>query len=236
VTVKRAILIAAGRGKRLGAHTDDIPKGMVAVGDHPILGWQWRALAAAGIEELIVIRGYRADVMTHFVTHQLAPAAPNSGEARSPRVLAFVDNHEWQSNNVLLSLACALHFLDEATVILYSDIIFTPKVALAAVQSPHDIGLVIDRDFRSIYVGRTEHPLDEGEVSDLHSDGSVKRVGKRALAPADAVGEFIGLVKLSKCSPNVCASAWPSIKANRISHISERRRFATATSPTFCRT
>jgi choline kinase len=55
---------------------------------------------------------------------------------------------------------------------------------------------VIDREFRTIYEGRTEHPLEEGEVSDLMPDGSVARVGKRALAPADAVGEYIGLTKL----------------------------------------
>ena len=189
--VKRAILIAAGRGKRLGPHTEAIPKGMVPVGDHPIIGWQWRALASAGIEDLVVIRGYHADVMTEFISHRLGAAAT------PPRSLQFFDNHEWATNNVLLSLACARAALDTATLILYSDIIFTPAVAQAAVASPHDIGLVIDRDFRSIYVGRTEHPLDEGEVADLSGDGQVHRVGKRALAPADAVGEFIGLVKLS---------------------------------------
>ena len=37
--IKRAILIAAGRGKRLGTHTDEIPKCMVQVGTRPILGW-----------------------------------------------------------------------------------------------------------------------------------------------------------------------------------------------------
>lgn len=190
--IKRAILIAAGRGKRLGPHTEAIPKGMVPIGDHPIIGWQWRALAAAGIEELVVIRGYHADVMTEFISHRLGTAAT------PPRSLQFFDNHEWATNNVLLSLACARAALDTATLILYSDIIFTPAVAQAAVASPHDIGLVIDRDFRSIYQGRTEHPLDEGEVSDLYADGRVHRVGKRALPPADAIGEFIGLVKLSQ--------------------------------------
>ncbi len=215
--VKRAILIAAGRGKRLGPHTEAIPKGMVPVGEHPIIGWQWRALASAGIEELVVIRGYHADVMTEFISHRLGPEMERTSErsergpemertsersergpqATPPRSLQFFDNHEWATNNVLLSLACARTALDTATLILYSDIIFTPAVAQAAVASPHDIGLVIDRDFRSIYEGRTEHPLDEGEVSDLFDDGRVRRVGKRALTPADAIGEFIGLVKLS---------------------------------------
>lgn len=181
--IKRAILIAAGRGKRLGTHTDEIPKSMVEVGAHPILGWVWRAFASAGIEELVVIRGYRGDVLERFV-RSLVPRA------------IFVDNTEWQTNNILLSLAYARPYLDQPCLLSYSDIIFTPAVARAAVQSSAEIGLVIDRDFRTIYEGRTQHPLDEGEVSDLMPDGSVARVGKRALPPADAIGEYIGLTRL----------------------------------------
>jgi choline kinase len=182
-SVRRAIVIAAGRGKRLGAHTEEIPKCMVQVGDKPILGWVWQALSAVGVEELVVIRGYRGDVLESFV-RQLVPR------------VHFVDNHEWQTNNVLLSLACARPYLDQPTYLTYSDIIFTPKVARAAAASTAEVGLVIDRDFRSIYVGRTEHPLDEGEVSDLMPDGSVARVGKRALPPEEAIGEYIGLTRL----------------------------------------
>jgi choline kinase len=178
--VRRAILVAAGRGRRLGAHTDEIPKCMVPVGRQPLLGWIWDALRAAGIEELVVIRGYRGDVLEGFV-RSLVPDA------------VFVDNHDWQTNNILLSLGCARRYLDQPCLISYADIIFTRAVAAAAVASPAEIGLVIDREFRSIYVGRTEHPLDEGEVADLMPDGSVARVGKRALPAAEAVGEFIGL-------------------------------------------
>ena len=42
----RAIVIAAGRGKRLGAHTEELPKCLVQVGALPILGWQLKALSA----------------------------------------------------------------------------------------------------------------------------------------------------------------------------------------------
>jgi choline kinase len=183
MTIKRAILIAAGRGKRLGAHTEDIPKCMVPVGDQPILGWVWKALAAVGVDELVVIRGYRGDVLEQFV-RTLVPK------------VTFVDNTEWQTNNVLLSMMCARRYFDQPTYVTYSDIIFTPAIARALAASPAEIGLVIDRDFRSIYAGRTEHPLDEGEVSDLMPDGSVARVGKRALPPAEAIGEYIGLARL----------------------------------------
>jgi choline kinase len=185
MTIKRAILIAAGRGKRLGAHTEEIPKCMVQVGAKPILGWIWQALSSVGVDELVVIRGYRGDVLETFV-RSLVPGGK----------VHFVDNPEWQTNNVLLSMACARKFFDQPTYLTYSDIIFTPAVARAAADSTAEIGLVIDREFRTIYEGRTDHPLDEGEVSDLMPDGTVARVGKRALPVPEAIGEYIGLARL----------------------------------------
>lgn len=182
---KRAIIIAAGRGRRLGPHTQEVPKCMVQVGQHPILAWQWKALSAAGIEEVVLIRGYLAEVLTSFASG-LVPS------------ISFVDNPEWQSNNVLLSLACARAALDQPVLLSYSDILFTPAVARAAAQSPAELGLIIDRRFRDIYEGRSEHPLDEAEVSSLAADGSVAKVGKRALPAEESVGEFIGLAKLGE--------------------------------------
>ena len=181
--IDQVILIAAGRGKRLGTHTDEVPKCMVDVAGKPMFGWVWNALSAVGAKRLVVVRGYRGDVLETFI-RTIVPDA------------IFVDNDEWQTNNVLLSLDKARAHLDRPTYLTYSDIVFTPAVAAAAAASTAEIGLVIDREFRTIYEGRTEHPLDEGEVSDLMPDGTVARVGKRALPPADAIGEFIGLVRL----------------------------------------
>src|SRR5205823_6416380 len=113
--IERAILIAAGRGRRLGPHTEDIPKCMVDVAGRPILGWVWRALASVGVRELVVIRGYRGEVLESFV-RDLVPGA------------LFVDNRDWQTNNVLLSLACARAYLDRPCYLTYSDIVFTPEV------------------------------------------------------------------------------------------------------------
>ncbi|MEO8553125.1 MAG: NTP transferase domain-containing protein [Kofleriaceae bacterium] len=187
----QVILIAAGRGKRLGTHTDEVPKCMVEVAGRPIFGWVWKALAAVGAKRLVVVRGYRGDILEQFV-RTIVPDA------------IFVDNREWETNNVLLSLDCARAHLDRPTYLTYSDIVFSPGVARAAAASSAEIGLVIDREFRTIYEGRTEHPLDEGEVSDLMPDGSVARVGKRALPPAEAIGEFIGLVRLGARGAMTC--------------------------------
>ena len=39
---------------------------------------------------------------------------------------------------------------------------------------------MIDRRFRDIYEGRTEHPLEEGEVADLLPDGELAATGETA--------------------------------------------------------
>lgn len=185
--VTRAIVIAAGRGKRLGPHTEELPKCLVQVGARPILGWQLAALAAVGVDDVVLIRGYRGDVL-EAGARALAPAGMR---------LTFVDNREWERNNILLSLACARAELDRPAYLTYSDIIFTPPVTRALAAAPGVIDLVIDAAFRDIYVGRTEHPLEEGEVSDLDAAGRVRRVGKRALPPDEAHGEFIGLLRVA---------------------------------------
>lgn len=182
----KAILIAAGRGRRLGQHTDELPKCLVPVGARSILGWVMRAFTAAGVDELVIIRGYRGDVLE---VGARATAPPGL-------TLRFVDNPEWETNNILLSLACARAELDGPCLLSYSDIIFTPAVARAAVAGVGPIDLVIDAEFEKIYVGRTEHPLEEGEVAELDAAGRVRRVGKKALPPAEAYGEFIGLARL----------------------------------------
>jgi choline kinase len=180
----KVIVIAAGRGKRLGVHTDELPKCLVEVGGRAILDWQLRALRAVGVEDVVIIRGYR-------------PAELTAGAAGLHAHARFVDNFDWERNNILLSLAQAGEELVGPVYITYSDIIFTPAVARALADAEGDACLVIDKAFRDIYVGRTEHPLEEGEVSDLDDAGRVKRVGKKSLPADQAYGEFIGLMKLS---------------------------------------
>ena len=196
----KCIVIAAGRGMRLGAHTEEIPKCMVDVGGRPMLAWQWRALAAAGVDELVIVRGYKGEVLESFVRDLGVPAR-------------FIDNTEWETNNILLSLAYARAEIRDTCLLTYSDIIYTSDVARAVVAGRGPIALVVDKDFRTIYDGRTEHPLSEAEVCDLMPDGSIARVGKRALPADEAIGEFIGLCKLDPSGAGEVGQAIDELQA-----------------------
>jgi L-glutamine-phosphate cytidylyltransferase len=196
---RRAIIIAAGMGRRLSPYTDEAPKCLVPVAGRPILAWQLDALRRHGVDEFVIVRGYLGDVLTARAT-SLGPG------------IRFADNHEYRHNNILASLFCAEDDIEGEIIISYSDIIYTPGVVGALLAARHDIALVIDREFRTAYEGRTDHPLSEAEVSDLTDDGRVRRVGKRALPAEQAWGEFIGLAKLSARGTGWLRDAWRDLR------------------------
>jgi len=64
--VRKAVLLAAGRGTRMREHTDDLPKPMLQVKGKPILLHIVEGLKAAGIDRFLIVVGYRADVVRDF--------------------------------------------------------------------------------------------------------------------------------------------------------------------------
>jgi len=65
-TVKKAVLLAAGKGTRMRELTEDLPKPMIAVQGKPILQHIVEGLRAAGVTHVLIIVGYRADVVRDF--------------------------------------------------------------------------------------------------------------------------------------------------------------------------
>src|SRR5689334_16499637 len=65
----RAIIIAAGRGRRLMPTTADSPKCFAAVQNRRILDWDLEALAANGIKDICFIGGYQIDKVRAAYPH-----------------------------------------------------------------------------------------------------------------------------------------------------------------------
>ena len=57
----RALILGAGRGRRLKALTDEQPKPYAPIGGRRILDWLLRALDEAGLSDFVFIGGYRID-------------------------------------------------------------------------------------------------------------------------------------------------------------------------------
>lgn len=73
----KALLLAAGFGKRLGHLTEETPKPLIKVGEKPILAFCLEQLASAGVTEVVInshylasqIRDYLKEIDTHLKIH-----------------------------------------------------------------------------------------------------------------------------------------------------------------------
>jgi choline kinase len=176
----RPVIIGAGRGSRLEHLTEEIPKTLVPVLGRPILEWILESLSAAGFarKDIVFICGYQADVIRQ----------------RYPE-FTYVENRDWEHNNILLSLMKAKDHLGDGFLSTYADIIYPGEVVRGLVASPHDKVLGCDTDWRRRYVGRTRHP--ETDAEKLRAEGERVVQLSRKIPSEEAAGEFIGVAKFS---------------------------------------
>jgi len=65
--VRKAVVLAAGRGTRMKQLTDDRPKPMLPIGGKPMLEHVLDRLRAAGFSEALIVTGYRGEMIEqHF--------------------------------------------------------------------------------------------------------------------------------------------------------------------------
>jgi choline kinase len=175
----RAIIIGAGRGRRLMPTTADAPKCYARVRGKRILDWDLEALFANGIRDICFIGGYRIEKV----------------QADYPE-FTFRHNSDWENNNILGSLMYAEDLMDEPFLCTYSDILFTGDVVKRLLAVSSDIALSVDTRWLDRYQHRSNHPPTDAEKV-IAANGSVARV-HRDIEPDQAHGEYTGIAKFSR--------------------------------------
>jgi L-glutamine-phosphate cytidylyltransferase len=174
----RAIIIGAGRGRRLMPTTADTPKCFAEVQGRRLLDWARDAFAGAGVTDICFIGGYQIEKVR-----------------RDYAQFTFRHNTGWEQNNILLSLMHAEDLMAEGFVCCYSDILFTSDVVRRVLRYPADIALSVDTQWLERYQHRTQHPPDDAEKVTVQN-GCVTRV-HRSIAPNEAHGEYTGIAKFT---------------------------------------
>jgi glucose-1-phosphate cytidylyltransferase len=68
------VILCGGRGTRLRAHTEEIPKPLVEIGDRPIVWHVIRLYAAQGFDRFVLASGYRGELIERFAAQERWPA------------------------------------------------------------------------------------------------------------------------------------------------------------------
>lgn len=195
-------------GSRLGSLTEVTPKTLLKLNNKTIIERMINIFRNNGIDEIAVVRGYLKE------------------EFKIPNVTYF-DNDNYLNNNILSSLFCAQEMMDGGFISTYSDIIFSDSVVKKLLESPHDISLTVDTEWRERYAGRTDHPTDQAEGVEV-SEGKIKNISK-FLNPDVVYGEFIGLAKFSSKGAEIFQQNYERLKNSSSCKYQEHQRFHDAT-------
>lgn len=183
----RALILAAGRGNRMGPLGDERPKCLVELGGRPLIERQIAALKRGGAEKIGVVTGYRSEMVVF------------SG-------LSYFANERWAGTNMVMSLACAAQWLRSGPVIVsYADIFYRSELVRGLVDAAGELVISYDRDWRRLWAERFADPLSDAETFRIDSDGQLLEIGGKANRLEDIEGQYMGLLKFTP-------AAWTAIE------------------------
>jgi choline kinase len=176
----RAIILAAGRGSRMGQLTAAVPKCLVQLGGKPLIEWQIGALRAAGIGRIGIVTGWQPE---QLVT----------------RGFETFHNARWSETQMVMSLACASEWLATDTCIVsYSDIFYPASAVRALMDAPGDIAITYDPDWLALWSRRFAEPLSDAESFETDAAHFVSDIGRRTDDVRKIRGQYMGLLKFTR--------------------------------------
>ena len=183
----RAIILAAGRGSRLGHLGDDRPKCFVKLDGKPLVEYQLAALRRGGVDEIGIVRGYRAEMIDF----------PG---------LTYFNNERWAETNMVMSLAAAARWLREQPVIVsYADIFYRSELVRGLAQASGELVITYDRRWRELWARRFADPLADAETFRLDEAGRLLEIGGKTNRIEDIQGQYMGLLKFTP-------AAWSAVE------------------------
>ena len=130
-TVRKALIVAAGRSSRLYPLTCNKPKGLLSIGNESIIRRSLRLLKDAGIADIAIVDGYLNQVLREHV---------------GPSV-NYMYNPFFANTNNMASLWFGRHWVgQDPFVYLHSDVIYSEKLIPLLLQksTDTDAGFLVD--------------------------------------------------------------------------------------------
>lgn len=176
-----AIILAAGRGSRMGSLTREMPKCLLRFKGVPLLTWQLRALRGAGIKDIAIVTGYCRSALL-----------PQIGELKE------FHNQEWMNTNMVASLMSATAWLERGDCIVsYSDIFYESEGLKPLVLSGSHLAISYHKDWYEQWSARFERPLEDAETLSLTAEGFVVDIGRKAKSIEEIHGQYMGLLRFT---------------------------------------
>lgn len=172
----KAIILAAGVGRRLRAVNRDRPKCLVEVGGRTLLSRHLENLTRLGISSVVLVLGYRR----HAIQDAVAATAV-------PGRITYIVNEQYERGSIG-SLWAARDVMDQDVVIMDADVLYHPMILRRLIESPYPTAVLMDET-----VTQTTE-----ECMVVVREGRIIALTKQVPDDYDFAGEGVGFLKVAE--------------------------------------
>ncbi len=169
---KTAVILAAGRGMRLRPYTEEIPKGLLQVGQEKLVGRSVRILQSNGIEKIIFGTGYLSEQYEAF--------------AQKHGFFTYL-NKDFATTGSFHTLCCGKDLIKDDFLLLESDLLYDSH-AIETIVAMKDKDVILCSGFTQ----------SNDEVYVEVSNGYLGNLSKNPDDLNNADAELVGIWKVSQ--------------------------------------
>ncbi|MFT6841552.1 MAG: choline kinase [Psychroserpens sp.] len=167
------VILAAGKGSRLGQYTHDLPKSLLPLNDQKtLLDYNLSILKEIGIDKILIVTGFNSQKIEAHVSNNES--------------VEIIYNPFWNNCNVLGSLYMAIDKIDDDFLFLHADTLASIEIWKRLVEHDGDMILPFERK-----------QCGEEEMKISLKDNKINKISKQ-IESSDAIGEFLGIAKFGK--------------------------------------
>lgn len=188
----KAIVLAAGEGKRLRPYTMTIPKCMLKFAGKTLLERQIDAFHSYGVTDISIVTGYEADKVNY------------------PDVKYF-HNPWYHSTNMVESLLCARSELSGDLIVTYGDIIFEHRVLSLVLRNKFNIGVLVDKAWKDYWRMRYGDINNDLESLKLCDGERIEELGTPQTDSSRIDARYVGMIRFSSNGINKLVEVYDSM-------------------------
>ena len=168
----KAVILAAGKGRRLGSQGKDQPKSMIKIGSKSIIHNQIQTCLEYGVKDFVVVVGYKMEMLKNHILELLDETQ-----------VTFIENPIFATTNTLYSLWLCRDLFNDDFIYFNADIFFGGKMLN-----------LFSSDQISEFILEEKKCGDEEVKLVIDDQFDIKFIGKQ-IEPEKCAGEFIGIAK-----------------------------------------
>jgi len=210
----QSVILAAGKGTRLKARTDTLPKAMIEIGGKSLLEYSLESLVLNGITDVIIVVGFCHETITK-----------RFGTRYRGLKIRYVTNDNYAGSGSMYSLSLVNGIIEDEILLMESDLLYEPRA----------INIVLNGNLpNAILVTKLSGSGDEVYIC-ANDNMEITELGKNIpeRSKKHAIGELAGISRFQReFLELVFKKAQEDFKKGELNHHYEECIFRTSKSTT----